>query len=436
MSGPAPTEALPSADDLFYGSPEQLLRLLDSGFLGSHSYRRAPNGGGGWFMACPVEPGGGHIVHATADADGCAFECSAGCDEEWIRFRLAVADDAAFGDLPQAAPPTSWAPRDLGPVLDGKQIDQSPALLARGDGVRLLYRGKLHDLSGEPESCKGWLALHAAAECLKAGGRVAYFDFEDSEATAVERLLALGVERDTIRTVFAYVRPDEPLGAPQARSDLEATLSLAPELVVVDGVTEALALHGLDLEKNSDVAKWLELLPRPLARTGAAVALLDHVTKDREARGRYAIGAQHKLAGVDVAYRLAVVEPFGRGKEGLVRLTVAKDRPGHVRQHATAGRIADVRLRSHGDGSVTVALEPPDSAPAFRPTVLMERLSRAVEQQPGATKSQLRSAVTGRSDAKDVALQLLVADAFVRVEREGQAHCHYSVRPYRDEGDE
>ena len=108
----------------------------------------------------------------------------------------------------------------------------------------------------------------------------------------------------------------------------------------------------------------------------------------------------------------------------------------NVRQPATAGRIADVRLRSHGDGSVTVALEPPDSAPAFRPTVLMERLSRAVEQQPGATKSQLRSAVTGRSDAKDVALQLLVADAFVRVEREGQAHCHYSVRPYRDEGDE
>ena len=46
---------------------------------------------------------------------------------------------------------------------------------------------------------------------------------------------------------------------------------------------------------------------RPIAAAGAAVVLIDHVAKDKEKRGRYAIGAQHKLAGVAVAYGIEVL---------------------------------------------------------------------------------------------------------------------------------
>jgi hypothetical protein len=83
------------------------------------------------------------------------------------------------------------------------------------------------------------------------------------------------------------------------------------------------------------------------------------VVKDTEGRRRHAIGAQHKLAGVDVAYALAVVEPFGRGREGLVKVKVAKDRPGYVRLRATDGRVAELRLRSHDHGRVTIDVEVP-----------------------------------------------------------------------------
>ena len=69
--------------------------------------------------------------------------------------------------------------------------------------------------------------------------------------------------------------------------------------MVIDGVTEAMTMHGLELKDNADVAKFVELLPRPLARMGAAVVLVDHVAKDTGGRGRFAIGAPHKLAGID-----------------------------------------------------------------------------------------------------------------------------------------
>ena len=54
---------------------------------------------------------------------------------------------------------------------------------------------------------------------------------------------------------------------------------------MIDGVTEALTLEGLSLNDNSEVAEWLERLPRWIRdRTAAAAVVIDHVTKDRESR--------------------------------------------------------------------------------------------------------------------------------------------------------
>ncbi len=184
---------------------------------------------------------------------------------------------------------------------------------------------------------------------------------------------------------------------------------------------------------NIDVAKWLDLLPRPLREPRAAVLTIDHVVKDKEARGRYAIGAQHKLAGVDCAYTATVLEPFGRGRDGKVKLTVMKDRPGHVRGYADEGTAAIVHLTSRADGAVVISLEPPDAGP-FRPTALMERVSRVIEETPGISKRGIRD-VKGQHAAKDLAVELLLSEGYIRREQEGQATKHYSTRPYREEED-
>ena len=65
------------------------------------------------------------------------------------------------------------------------------------------------------------------------------------------------------------------------------------------------------------------------------MASLDHVTKDREGRGRYAIGAVHKLNALDGgAYILENRHPFGVGRTGRSTVRVAKDRPGQLRRNA------------------------------------------------------------------------------------------------------
>ena len=154
-----------------------------------------------------------------------------------------------------------------------------------------------------------------------------------------------------------------------------------------------------NLRDNTEVAKWLDLLPHRLQRRGIPVLQLDHVTTDREARGRFAIGAQHKLAGVDVVYSLKVKEPFGRGMEGQIQVRVENVGPGHVRSHTVDGWIADVRLLSDDEGAVTISLEPPAEPESFRPTFLMERLSEPIEAEPGIGKADLRRAVRGKNDA-------------------------------------
>jgi hypothetical protein len=214
------------------------------------------------------------------------------------------------------------------------------------------------------------------------------------------------------------VRPDEPL------SDIEPLLALRPSLAVLDGLTEALVLHGLDLRDNTDVARSLALLPRPLQRSGASVVLLDHVAKDTEARGRWAIGAQHKLAGVDVAYLLDVLEPFGRGRDGHVRILVQKDRPGFIRRYAVDKRCADLRLSSSDEGGVSYELAAPEERKVFRPTGLMEKVSRTVEEESGLSKRALRTAEGGKKDYLDLAIELLLAEGFIEPRKDEQAIRH------------
>jgi hypothetical protein len=138
---------------------------------------------------------------------------------------------------------TSWAPVDLAAVIRDGHLDAPPAMLARADGPCLIYAEKNHVVSGEPEACKGWAALHLAAERVPAGEHVVYLDFEDVAATVIPRLLALGLEEAEIVGHFHYVQPDEPLGE-SGWAYLERVLALNPTLAVIDGVTEALVVHG------------------------------------------------------------------------------------------------------------------------------------------------------------------------------------------------
>ena len=311
-------------------------------------------------------------------------------------------------------PLTSWdaveIPSDLTP--------EPPTMLHRTDGQALLYPGKTHSFVGEPESGKTWMALAAVAETIERGAGVMYVDFEDSAKGVVRRLVALGVPLAAVRQRFAYLRPDVQFTAQGAKHSLGRTGErYRPELIVLDGVTECMALHGWDINSATDVAHFLDLFPRLWEQFGAAVVMIDHVVKSSEAQGRWAIGSQHKLAGVNGAsYVFEVTEVFGIGRDGQAKITVAKDREGEVRKFAQDGKIAGVfHLHGAENGSARWELAPYDVAASLR--TFGEKILQALEHGP-LSKRALHSAVGGADDTFGLALDDLRTRQQIKVDDE------------------
>lgn len=342
----------------------------------------------------------------------------------------------------EAAPPvatesterTSWWPRQLTGIAP-EVIE--PAWLRRNDGVALLYPGRLNALVGESESCKTWCAYLAVVEAAEAGQHVLLVDFEDYEATAQSRLIALGCSVESLRQRIHFVHPEEPILDPRGRAtsaqqDLDEALRDWPvSIAIFDGVTEGMTLEGLNPLDNGDVARWYRAVPKRVTVTGAAGAVIDHVTKDRDQRGRYALGGVHKLNGLDgAAYTLEATEPFAPGHTGRVTVTVAKDRPGYIRARSVERkRVGDLVLVSSEEGRVGASISVASQSETFLPTALMEKVSRRCELYPGETKTELRK--LGNSDWVDRAVRCLIDRGQMEVRREGMSHRHYVLTPYR-----
>lgn len=359
-------------------------------------------------------------------------------------------------NAPEDDQPPTWQPLDLGPILDGDQTRENPTLLTRTDGHSLLYPGRTHSLHGESESGKSLIAQAETARILTDpdAGRTLYIDFESDAAAVIGRLLDLGAHPDQIRARLDYIRPDvDPRRFPAERDSYLALLTHAYTLAVIDGVTDALGVFGASSKDNDEVAAFMRILARPLAaRTGAAVVLIDHVTKDADTRGRFAVGAQSKMATLDgAAYVVEVLEPLGRGLRGVIGLRVAKDRPGAVRPQCGIYRKTDRTQEAarvvidSTNGHIKATVEPPrtsvtddgDKGQPFRPTAFMERISQLLEgsEQPLSGRT-ISEAISGDDKRVRQALALLVAERYV-VQEAGprNAQLHRSTRPYRQDQD-
>lgn len=316
----------------------------------------------------------------------------------------------------------SWRPVDLTRVLDGSWQPPEPSVGSRSDGAGLFYAGRVHTVSSESEGGKTWLALSAVLDELAASRHVVYLDFEDDEGGIVGRLLTLGADREVLAERFHYVRPEDPLGSGIHRDDLEQIMrDCRPSLAIIDGITEALTMHGLDPNSNSDVASFGRMLPRRLAAFGAASVSLDHVTKSTEGRGRYSIGAVHKLNGVDgAAYVLENRTPFGVGITGRSTLRIAKDRPGQLRKAAlpSSGMFwaGDLVLTSHAEGFAEVEVRAPEQRDdeQFRPTHLMGAICAAIETAgKPLSGAQIEALVKGKSTTIRQARALLEVEGYI-----------------------
>jgi hypothetical protein len=335
--------------------------------------------------------------------------------------------------------PSSWEPANLAAVLAGEGPDTTPTILARTDGPCLLYPAKTHAINAEPEAGKTWVALEGCRQQLDGGRHVIYIDFEADPADIVNRLLTLGAPPAAILDRFHYIRPQDPPRPANTSRLTHLATTVAAALIVIDGVTEAMAGAGLSINDNDQIATFYALLPRPLANTGAAVLLIDHVVKNREDQGRWGIGAQHKLAGIDGAvYKLEAVTPFSKNKPGKSRLIVAKDRHGQVRQYATAGHnqcAAIVHYNTQNGMHITLEAPGADSGP-FIPTRQMQRITEALNasQTRQLSKRAIRAAVHGDNNIIDLAVEHLLAGGWVKAGPGGRGGIEL-VRPYTPPAD-
>lgn len=371
--------------------------------------------------------------------------------------------------------PPTWAAVDMATALDGTE-EVATTILARTDGVNLFYRGKVHSVHGESESGKTWLALCAVAECLTGGEPVLYVDFEDDAKGVGGRLLLMGVPRAIVTDprLFAYARPETGWSTDAERKAFEHLISERYSLAVLDGVTESMGLFGLIGKDNDNVATWQRTLPNAISRaTGAAVVCIDHVTKDADSRGRFAIGGQQKMAGLSgAAFIIEPETPFGRGLAGEASVRVGKDRPGYLRGLGGPWRksdrtqlVAKFRLDSTDDGLTRWQLDPPDgsgttghhNADPSQRKWCMEQVSRYWEaQNPDAVADPKSKTLAGCSmtktqdamlaanpgtgigrDAWRAAISALVTERYARqIGGPRGSHLHVVLRPYREDADE
>jgi hypothetical protein len=372
-------------------------------------------------------------------------------DPEAIDYLAADQLERMVDEAMHRAVVSSWAPVDLAEIRATDRPRPEPTVLTTTSGQSLLYPASVHSISGEPTAGKSWVALVGIAQQVELGRPSAYIDFEDRPETLVARLDDMGCDPDAVDALVRYVRPEQALNPEHANVLDQAVRGCS--LVIIDGVTEAMTMHGLDLSSNPDVAQWLEMLPRRIANTGAAVLQVDHVVKDSEARGRYAIGGQHKLAGIVGSYTMLVGKPWSPntldretglwrpGKGGLGKVVVAKDRHGAV---GTVGvTVAELHIApATGTGTrLDWSFTPPTNETTDdsgytekRYTGYMDKISRLLEGHPqGLSQKDVFAAVRGKDTYKQAAIADLLKSGCIRLERQGNAMMHISVAPFRED---
>lgn len=228
---------------------------------------------------------------------------------------------------------------DIGALLDGTLPDApEPEVLACNDGTSLFYAGQVNLLFGDPESGKTWVALAAAAEVLRTGGQAAVVDLDhNGPAATVARLLDLGAHEEALRTPsrFRYTEPEDGHHALAVVADLA---HWRPRVVVVDSLGEVLPLFGASSNSPDDFTRVHTLVLKPLAMSGAAVVVIDHLAKGSESRAMGSTGTAAKKRAVGgVSLRVTVADQFTPGHGGAAHITIAKDRHGGLRAHRPTG---------------------------------------------------------------------------------------------------
>ncbi len=173
----------------------------------------------------------------------------------------------------------------------------------------------------------------------------------------------------------------------------------------------------------------------PVRKQGVASVLTDNVVKSPEARGGWAIGSERKKSKAEVHLGMKGLEALVRGGTGKARIDVHKDRPGHL-ERPSPGTLV---LVSHGD-ACSWRIDPDQSRDVdgeFRPTALMEKVSRYLELRAEAvSRNQIESDVLGKRGYIRIAIDRLIMEGYAKeLPGSNRARLVELERAFREEED-
>ena len=261
-------------------------------------------------------------------------------------------------------------------------------------------------ISGPPESIKTVVAWILAREHVRAGNTIAVVDFEMGPYATRRLLLDLGFTLEEIRDqVLYYDSPGEPSPPTSPRSSRRTS-----RFVVIDAAAGAYDASGLDDNKRQDVERFARAWVRPLFEVGITTVLIDHVTKNSETRGKYMIGSERKLGGVDVHLGLELVGQAAHAWRLGHRQGARPQGPRRIPDRPVA---TELHLQSDPETHrLTWEWKAPASAVAaggdWRPTIYMERVSRHLEEHGPMSRTAIYKAGLGKRELLVQAVECLL----------------------------
>lgn len=321
----------------------------------------------------------------------------------------------ATGELPTERR-TSWAP--VSAYFDGElPPPPTPTILSTRQGTSLILPATTNLLFGASTVGKTWIALVAAAQELRKGNRVLWIDYEYSLDKLRNRLDTLRVPRDRWN-LLDYVSPRDALTVKGGTSNfygmdfLPLVASVPYSFAVVDALTGALSVEGLDPNVGPDVEALYRVLGKTLTDYGAAVLFIDHEGKSKERDVRYSIGSERKLSGLTgVSLRAEGVTPFGRATydtlRGEVHIKVAKDREGYL-TNGTDQLIARVEYLAHPDGKLDVHVDRAADVVLRPPEHVLRAVVAFLREEPGSSGNAVEKWLIAEGVAADKTIRKVV----------------------------
>ena len=334
---------------------------------------------------------------------------------------------------------------DLSWVLDGGQAPRQPAptYVRRTDGSALFYKGQVNGVIGDPEHGKTWLAQAAIVEALHAGGTAAMIDCDHNGPDAsAARLLLLGALPAQLAdpTRFRYYEPQDGEQLLNAVTEVTARVH---DVVLIDSLGEVFGLLGVNENHGDEVTSAMRKVCTVPAMAGSCVITVDHLPKSNEARATgFAIGSIAKKRMIRGAYlRADAKHKPAPGDIGRITLRIEKDTMGELRRSSGGGYAGTLILDSTRDYALEWHIKrdelPKNDDGSWRPTHLMERVARYIEDNPDCSTKDLENEIPGKSTHIRDAIKVLVGEGHVaRLKGARGAWLHTSLIPYREAEDD